>query len=69
MLCKVTCSMVRHGKETCVIENLEAQMGSDDDFIKISCEVTRYPDLCYKTLLGSANTIQDNPTQLANASL
>ncbi|KAG6753409.1 hypothetical protein POTOM_043477 [Populus tomentosa] len=29
----------------------------------------RYPDLCYKTLSGYDNTIQDNPTQLANASL
>ncbi|KDP22408.1 hypothetical protein JCGZ_26239 [Jatropha curcas] len=41
-----------------------------DDFIKSSCLVTRYPDLCYQTLSAYATSIQDNnPTQLANAAL
>ncbi|OAY48156.1 21 kDa protein [Manihot esculenta] len=42
---------------------------SNDDFIKTSCEVTRYPDLCYQVLSPYASTIQDDHTQLANAAL
>ncbi|CAK7337061.1 unnamed protein product [Dovyalis caffra] len=53
----------------CLAEKFKPQSESGDDFIKTSCGVTRYPDLCYKTLSAYADTIQDNPTQLANASL
>ncbi|XP_050224199.1 21 kDa protein-like [Mercurialis annua] len=42
---------------------------ASDDFIKTSCGVTRYPELCYQTLSSYANTIQDDPLQLANAAL
>ncbi|XP_065870398.1 21 kDa protein-like [Euphorbia lathyris] len=42
---------------------------TDDDFIKTSCGVTRYPDLCYQTLSSYASIVQGNPTQLANAAL
>ncbi|KAJ9164070.1 hypothetical protein P3X46_023685 [Hevea brasiliensis] len=45
------------------------RLGSSDDFIKTSCEVTRYPDLCYQSLSAYDSTIQDDPTQLANAAL
>ncbi|KAJ6889270.1 hypothetical protein NC652_030151 [Populus alba x Populus x berolinensis] len=57
--------------KTCFVEKFEPQMGSGDDFIKlhVRLQLTRYPDLCCKTLSGYDNTIQDNPTQLANASL
>lgn len=39
------------------------------DFIKASCETTRYPDLCYKTLSPYATSIQTNAMELANAAL
>lgn len=55
--------------KTCLAENFEPQVESGDDFIKTSCGVTRYPDLCYEKLSAYADTIQDNPTQLANVSL
>lgn len=42
---------------------------SSDDFIRSSCEVTRYPELCYKTLSAYSRTIQNDPIQLANAAL
>ncbi|KAI9161319.1 hypothetical protein LWI28_016312 [Acer negundo] len=39
------------------------------DFIKTSCGVTRYPDICYETLSSYARTIQTSPKELANAAL
>ncbi|CAN1842682.1 21 kDa protein [Linum perenne] len=39
------------------------------DFIKSSCGVTRYPDLCYSTLSPYAATVRSNSTQLVNAAL
>ncbi|XP_071705561.1 pectinesterase inhibitor 7-like [Rutidosis leptorrhynchoides] len=42
---------------------------TDTDFIKASCETTRYPDLCYKTLSPYASTIETNAMELANAAL
>ncbi|XP_071736225.1 21 kDa protein-like [Rutidosis leptorrhynchoides] len=41
----------------------------DTDFIKASCETTRYPSLCYKTLSPYATTIETNAMELANAAL
>ncbi|KAJ4706204.1 putative 21 kDa protein [Melia azedarach] len=40
-----------------------------DDFVKSSCGVTLYPDLCYETLSAYASTIQTSPRELANAAL
>ncbi|WCJ36504.1 Plant invertase/pectin methylesterase inhibitor superfamily protein [Euphorbia peplus] len=40
-----------------------------EDFIKTSCGMTRYPELCYQSLSSYANIIQANPTQLANVAL
>lgn len=42
---------------------------SSTEFIKTSCRVTLYPDLCYNTLSSYASTIQTNPAELANAAL
>ncbi|KAI3808883.1 hypothetical protein L1987_24846 [Smallanthus sonchifolius] len=39
------------------------------DFIKASCQATKYADLCFKTLSPYAATIQVNPMELANAAL
>ncbi|KAJ9539739.1 hypothetical protein OSB04_026245 [Centaurea solstitialis] len=39
------------------------------DFIKASCETTRYPDLCFETLSPFSNAIQTSPTELVNAAL
>ncbi|KAJ4829014.1 hypothetical protein Tsubulata_012900 [Turnera subulata] len=58
-----------HLAKTCLAENFEPQVNSTDDFIKSSCGVTRYPDLCYKTLSAFASSIQDSPMQLAIAAL
>ncbi|KAL8192791.1 hypothetical protein R6Q57_027239 [Mikania cordata] len=38
-------------------------------FIKASCQATRYPDLCFKTLAPYATTIQTNPMELVNEAL
>ncbi|KAK1421392.1 hypothetical protein QVD17_23692 [Tagetes erecta] len=42
---------------------------SNTDFIKASCEATKYADLCVKTLSPYATTIQTNQMALANAAL
>ncbi|CAN0902576.1 21 kDa protein [Linum grandiflorum] len=39
------------------------------DFIKSSCAVTRYPDLCYSTLSPYAAGVGSNSTQLVNAAI
>ncbi|KAL5810945.1 hypothetical protein ACOSQ4_027513 [Xanthoceras sorbifolium] len=39
------------------------------EFIKTSCGVTRYPEICYETLSSYATTIQTSPKELANAAL
>ncbi|MFS7958510.1 putative pectinesterase [Helianthus anomalus] len=39
------------------------------DFIKASCQVTKYADLCFQTLSPYAATININPMELANAAL
>ncbi|XP_031125715.1 21 kDa protein-like [Ipomoea triloba] len=38
-------------------------------FIKTSCRATRYPPLCVQTLSSYANSIQQNPHQLAQTAL
>ncbi|KAI3748984.1 hypothetical protein L6452_12468 [Arctium lappa] len=48
---------------------LTETISSQTDFIKASCETTRYPDLCFKTLSPFAATIQTSPMELANAAL
>ncbi|KAK2653568.1 hypothetical protein Ddye_013424 [Dipteronia dyeriana] len=39
------------------------------DFIKTSCGVARYPDICYETLSSYARIIQTSPKEFANAAL
>ncbi|KAI3720810.1 hypothetical protein L2E82_31804 [Cichorium intybus] len=39
------------------------------DFIKASCETTRYADLCFKTLSPFATTVQTSQMELANVAL
>ena len=48
---------------------LEPQSRSNVDFVKTSCKVTMYPELCYQTLSAYASTIQTSPRELANAAL
>ncbi|KAK9060963.1 hypothetical protein SSX86_018143 [Deinandra increscens subsp. villosa] len=38
-------------------------------YINSSCQATRYPDLCTKTLSPYAATVQTNPMELANVAL
>ncbi|KAJ8632218.1 hypothetical protein MRB53_025554 [Persea americana] len=54
--------------------NAEPSSGSDSpknstEFIKTSCQVTRYPRLCSDSLLGYVNTIKTSPTELARAAM
>ncbi|GMI75630.1 Pectin Methylesterase Inihibitor 7 [Hibiscus trionum] len=42
---------------------------SNTDYVKTSCEVTMYPDICYQTLSAYASTIQTSPRELANTAL
>ncbi|TYJ49803.1 hypothetical protein E1A91_A01G160500v1 [Gossypium mustelinum] len=39
------------------------------DFIRISCSVTLYPDLCFASLYGYANAIQQDPARLARTAI
>ncbi|KAD5961298.1 hypothetical protein R6Q59_014253 [Mikania micrantha] len=39
------------------------------DFIKASCQTTKYAELCFKTLSPYAEAIQINPMELANAAI
>ncbi|XP_010933727.1 21 kDa protein [Elaeis guineensis] len=39
------------------------------EFIRTSCNKTKYPSLCFNSLAAYAPTIQTSPTQLAEASL
>ncbi|KAL8210829.1 hypothetical protein R6Q57_005266 [Mikania cordata] len=39
------------------------------DFIKASCQTTKYAELCFKTLSPYAETIQINPMELANSAI
>nr|XP_043631683.1 pectinesterase inhibitor 7-like [Erigeron canadensis] len=48
---------------------LESDSDTNTDFIKASCDTTRYADLCFKTLSPYADTIQKNPMELANVAL
>ncbi|KAD7480383.1 hypothetical protein E3N88_03519 [Mikania micrantha] len=48
---------------------LENDSDTSTSFIKASCQATRYPDLCYKTLAPYATTVQTNPMELVNAAL
>ncbi|KAK8485612.1 hypothetical protein V6N11_008475 [Hibiscus sabdariffa] len=43
--------------------------GSDTEFVKTSCKVTMYPDICYQSLSAYASSIQTNPRELANTAL
>ncbi|KAG8366748.1 hypothetical protein BUALT_Bualt17G0111600 [Buddleja alternifolia] len=35
------------------------------DFIRTSCETTQYPELCYHSLAGYSNAVQQDPARLA----
>ncbi|XP_022776442.1 21 kDa protein-like [Durio zibethinus] len=39
------------------------------DFIRISCSATMYPDLCYTSLSGYANAVQQDPARLARVAI
>ncbi|KAF3591726.1 hypothetical protein DY000_02024935 [Brassica cretica] len=41
----------------------------DQDFIRTSCNVTQYPDLCFKSLAGYASTVHQNPARLTKISV
>ncbi|XP_052184590.1 pectinesterase inhibitor 7-like [Diospyros lotus] len=39
------------------------------DFIRTSCGATLYPDLCYTSLSGYANAVQEDPASLARVAI
>ncbi|XP_059650593.1 21 kDa protein-like [Cornus florida] len=39
------------------------------DFIRIKCNATLHPELCYTSLSGFANAIQEDPARLANVAI
>ncbi|CAH8363511.1 unnamed protein product [Eruca vesicaria subsp. sativa] len=41
----------------------------DLDFIRTSCNVTRYPDLCFKSLASYASTVHGNTAKLTKLSV
>ncbi|XP_077240375.1 21 kDa protein-like [Tasmannia lanceolata] len=41
----------------------------DTEFIRTSCATTLYPEICYSTLVGQANSIHQNPDMLAVAAV
>ncbi|CAK9146596.1 unnamed protein product [Ilex paraguariensis] len=46
-----------------------ATAGGDTNFIRTSCEITLYPDLCYTSLSGYANAVQQDPARLARIAI
>ncbi|CAK9134274.1 unnamed protein product [Ilex paraguariensis] len=42
---------------------------TDTNFIRTSCETTLYPDLCYTSLSGYANAVQQDPARLARVAI
>lgn len=47
---------------------LEESSG-DTEFVKASCEITTYPDLCFRSLSSYASEIKKRPRQLAETAL
>ncbi|CAN7102358.1 pectinesterase inhibitor 9 [Brassica rapa] len=41
----------------------------DLEFVRTSCNVTQYPDLCFKSLAGYASTVHENPARLTKVSV
>ncbi|EYU30100.1 hypothetical protein ABFS82_05G043800 [Erythranthe guttata] len=39
------------------------------EFIRTSCETTLYPEVCYSSLSGYANAVQQDPARLAGAAI
>ena len=39
------------------------------DFVRIGCSATLYPDICYTSLSGYANAIQQDPARLARIAI
>ncbi|KAL0284604.1 UNVERIFIED_CONTAM: Pectinesterase inhibitor 11 [Sesamum calycinum] len=42
---------------------------NDSEFIRTSCETTLYPELCYHSLAGYANAVQQDPGRLARVAI
>ncbi|KAK3011742.1 hypothetical protein RJ639_013029 [Escallonia herrerae] len=42
---------------------------NNTDFIRTSCGTTLYPELCYTSLSGYANVVQQDPAQLARVAI
>ncbi|KAF6174686.1 hypothetical protein GIB67_008741 [Kingdonia uniflora] len=56
--------------KTCSAIRLDPQLAkTNTQFIKTSCGVTLYPQLCYDTLSSYSSTIQTSPKLLVNTSL
>ncbi|KAK8659467.1 hypothetical protein V6N13_029668 [Hibiscus sabdariffa] len=48
---------------------LRPTAANDTDFIRASCSVTLYPHLCYSSLSGYADAIQQDPARLARIAI
>ncbi|KAI3497821.1 hypothetical protein L1887_33392 [Cichorium endivia] len=42
---------------------------NDTDFIRISCRTTLYPQICYTSLSGYSNAVQQDPGRLARVAI
>ncbi|KFK29033.1 hypothetical protein AALP_AA7G080100 [Arabis alpina] len=49
--------------------NLEEESSGDTEFVKASCEITTYPDICFRSLSSYASEIKKRPRQLAETAL
>ncbi|CAK9171147.1 unnamed protein product [Ilex paraguariensis] len=54
---------------SCLATNPIATSANNKDYIKISCDTTLYPQLCFQYLSPYADKIQTSPKLLANTSL
>lgn len=54
---------------TCSATRIHIYKKANTDFITTRCSTTTYPRLCMDSLSAHANTIQDNPSQLAQTAI
>lgn len=48
---------------------LDTTAMNDTNYIRTSCQTTLYPELCYTSLSGYANAIQQDPARLARVAV
>ncbi|XP_059645775.1 pectinesterase inhibitor 7-like [Cornus florida] len=69
LLCFLSLTILLHVQPISAVESPNSEPNKATDFIRTKCNATSYPELCYTSLSGYANAIQEDPARLAKVAI